>query len=123
MGHHTDHDSSASSRRRIQLWYTFSPPKTYIAKSLILSPVVDLSVYPTNIFNLLLVTGLLIIRRRRRTLNLPRPEYKTWTIAIGFAILSNVYLLVAPWYPPSGGANGGDVSFWYGTYLCVGIGL
>ncbi|KAJ5155493.1 amino acid transporter [Penicillium capsulatum] len=85
--------------------------------------VVDLSVYPTNIFNLLLVIGLLIIRYRRRNLNLPRPEYKAWSIAIGFAILANVYLLIAPWYPPSGGANGGDVSFWYGTYLCVGIGM
>lgn len=88
-----------------------------------ISAVVDLSVYPTNIFNLLLVTGLLIIRHRRRNLNLPRPEYKAWSLAVGFAIVSNVYLLIAPWYPPSGGANGGDVSFWYGTYLCVGIGL
>ncbi|KAE8346699.1 hypothetical protein BDV24DRAFT_147360 [Aspergillus arachidicola] len=85
--------------------------------------VVDLSVYPTSIFNFLLVTGLLLIRRRRSKLNLPRPEYRSWAVAIGFALLANLYLLAAPWYPPTGGANGGDVSFWYGTYLVVGIGL
>ncbi|KAE8364441.1 amino acid permease-domain-containing protein [Aspergillus caelatus] len=85
--------------------------------------VVDLSVYPTSIFNFLLVVGLLLIRRRRSKLNLPRPEYRSWAIAIGFALLANLYLLAAPWYPPTGGANGGDVSFWYGTYLVVGMGL
>ncbi|KAB8210465.1 amino acid permease-domain-containing protein [Aspergillus parasiticus] len=85
--------------------------------------VVDLSVYPTSIFNFLLVIGLLLIRRRRSKLNLPRPEYRSWAVAIGFALLANLYLLAAPWYPPTGGANGGDVSFWYGTYLVVGIGL
>ncbi|KAF7586229.1 hypothetical protein BBP40_009213 [Aspergillus hancockii] len=85
--------------------------------------VVDLAVYPGNIFNFLLVIGLLLIRRRRSKLNLPRPEYRAWSIAIGFALLANLYMLAAPWYPPTGGANGGDVSFWYGTYLVVGIGL
>lgn len=90
---------------------------TYHSIYLILSPVVGLSVYPTNTFNLLFIG--LIIHHRRRNLDLPRPEYKAWSIAV----LANVYLLIAPWYPPSGGANGGDVSFWYGTYLCVGSGL
>ncbi|KNG81099.1 high affinity methionine permease [Aspergillus nomiae NRRL 13137] len=85
--------------------------------------VVDLSVYPTSIFNFLLVTGLLLIRWRRSKLNLPRPEFRSWAIAIGFALLANLYLLAAPWYPPTGGATGGDVSFWYGTYMVVGIGL
>jgi hypothetical protein len=32
-------------------------------------------------------------------------------------------MLIAPWYPPLKGATGGDVSFWYGTYLVVSIGL
>ncbi|KAJ5222944.1 uncharacterized protein N7469_009184 [Penicillium citrinum] len=85
--------------------------------------VVDLSVYPTNIFNFLLVIGVLLIRKRRKALNLPRPEYRTWSISIAFALLVTLYMLIAPWYPPDTGANGGDVSFWYGTYLVVGIGL
>lgn len=28
-----------------------------------------------------------------------------------------------PWYPPKGGATGGDVSFWYATYVVTGIGI
>lgn len=85
--------------------------------------VVDLSVYPTNLFNFLLVIGLVLIRKRRKALNLPRPEYRAWWIAIAFAFLANLYMLIAPWYPPAEGADGGDVSFWYGTYLVVGLGL
>lgn len=33
----------------------------------------------------------------------------------------HTYLLVMPWYPPAGGK--GDVSFWYGTYVVVGISI
>jgi hypothetical protein len=28
-----------------------------------------------------------------------------------------------PWYPPAGGRNGGDVSFWYATYCAVGLAI
>lgn len=28
-----------------------------------------------------------------------------------------------PWYPPDGGATGGDVSFWYATYIVVSIAI
>jgi hypothetical protein len=28
-----------------------------------------------------------------------------------------------PWYPPAKGRNGGDVSFWYATYVVVGIAI
>ncbi|KAE8149928.1 amino acid permease-domain-containing protein [Aspergillus avenaceus] len=85
--------------------------------------VVDLSIYPTNIFNLLLSTGLLLTRHRRAKLSFPKPEYRAWNLAVCFSILANLYMIVAPWYPPSTGANGGDVSFWYATYLVVGIGV
>lgn len=83
----------------------------------------DLAVYPGNVFNLLLVVGVVFIRRRRSRAGLPRPQYRAWDIAIAFATLTNTYMLIAPWYPPLKGAHGGDVSFWYGTYLVVGIGL
>ncbi|GAM36374.1 hypothetical protein TCE0_018f05416 [Talaromyces pinophilus] len=85
--------------------------------------VVDLAVYPGNVFNLLLVVGVVFIRRRRSHAGLPRPQYRAWDIAIAFATLTNTYMLIAPWYPPLKGAHGGDVSFWYGTYLVVGIAL
>lgn len=85
--------------------------------------VVDLAVYPGNIFNFLIAFGLILLRQRRKALNLPPPDFKAWSVAVGFTLLANAYMLIAPWYPPIGGANGGDVSFWYGTYLAVSIGL
>ncbi|PWY89829.1 high affinity methionine permease [Aspergillus heteromorphus CBS 117.55] len=85
--------------------------------------IVDLSIYPANIFNLLLATGILITRHRRQRLNFPPSGYKAWTVSVYFAILSSLYMLVAPWYPPSTGADGGDVSFWYATYCVVGIAI
>ncbi|KAL4777486.1 amino acid/polyamine transporter I [Aspergillus nidulans var. acristatus] len=85
--------------------------------------VVDLGIYPQSMFNFFLAVGLLFTRRHRKRLNIPRTEWHAWDIVVYFAILANLYLLVAPWYPPAAGANGGDVSFWYGTYVVVGISL
>ncbi|KAH8432677.1 high affinity methionine permease [Aspergillus melleus] len=85
--------------------------------------VVDLSMYPSNLFNFLLAIGLIFTRYYRKRLNFPKSGYSAWHVVVGFAIISNLYLLVAPWYPPDGGATGGDVSFWYGTYLVVGLAI
>ncbi|XRM40976.1 hypothetical protein ABZX51_004278 [Aspergillus tubingensis] len=85
--------------------------------------IVDLAIYPSNAFNFLLAIGILITRHRRQRLNLPPSGYRAWTISVYFAILSSLYMLVAPWYPPSTGADGGDVSFWYATYCVVGIAI
>ncbi|KAL2158694.1 hypothetical protein VTH06DRAFT_4176 [Thermothelomyces fergusii] len=83
----------------------------------------DLSVYPSALFHVLLGVGLLLVRRRRSRLGLPRPQFRAWPPVIAFNILVYLYLLVMPWYPPAGGARGGDVSFWYGTYIVTGIGI
>ncbi|CAG8046601.1 unnamed protein product [Penicillium nalgiovense] len=85
--------------------------------------VVDLGVYATSIFGLVLTIGLVVTRIRRARLSLPAPDYKAWHIIVAFAILSNLYMVVMPWYPPSTGANGGDVSFWYATYCAVAVGI
>ncbi|PLB54187.1 high affinity methionine permease [Aspergillus steynii IBT 23096] len=85
--------------------------------------VVDLSMYPSNLFNFLLAIGLIFTRYYRKRLNFPNSGYSAWHVVVGFAILSNLYLLVAPWYPPTEGATGGDVSFWYATYLVVGLAI
>ncbi|OQE91416.1 hypothetical protein PENNAL_c0009G02542 [Penicillium nalgiovense] len=85
--------------------------------------VVDLGVYATSIFGLVLTIGLVVTRIRRAHLSLPAPDYKAWHITVAFAILSNLYMVVMPWYPPSTGANGGDVSFWYATYCAVAVGI
>ena len=87
--------------------------------------VVDLAVYPTSLFNFLLAIGLYFVRYRRKKLGLPRQAsgFKAWEVALLFAIGVNIYLLVMPWYPPASGATGGDVSFWYATYVIAGIGM
>ncbi|TGO13437.1 hypothetical protein BTUL_0069g00030 [Botrytis tulipae] len=85
--------------------------------------IVDLYSYPSNIFLFALTAGLLIIRKNRKKLGIVDDDFKTWDVAIYFSLAVNIFLLVMPWYPPPGGANGGDVSFWYGTYCAVGLGI
>ncbi|KAJ5677410.1 uncharacterized protein N7477_003043 [Penicillium maclennaniae] len=57
----------------------------------------------------------------RLSINLPRPEYRAWNVALACAFLANLYVLVAPGYPPTGGADGGYVGFWYFTNMVVDI--
>ena len=90
--------------------------------------VVDLNNYPNAFFYFLMALGLFFVRYRRKKLGLPRRAsdkdgFRAWDVAVVFTIAINFYLLVMPWYPPPGGANGGDVSFWYATYVVVGIGM
>lgn len=87
--------------------------------------VVDLGVYPKAFFHFLSAFGLYIVRYRRKQLGLPRlvSGFKAWEVAVLLTIGVNFYLLVMPWYPPATGATGGDVSFWYATYVIAGIGM
>ncbi|KAK7190609.1 hypothetical protein DPSP01_007265 [Paraphaeosphaeria sporulosa] len=85
--------------------------------------IVDLQVYPDSLFKLAMVIGLLLVRRARSRLNLPRSEFRAWDIVVYFNILVTLYLVIMPWYPPAKGRYGGDVSFWYGTYIVVGISI
>lgn len=70
-----------------------------------------------------MAVGLYLVRYRRDKLGLLRSNFRAWDTAVIFYILTNLYLLVMPWYPPSNGATGGDVNFWYATYIVVGIGM
>lgn len=85
--------------------------------------IVDLQSYPSNVFSFAVTFGLLLIRRQRKKLGIPNTEFKTWYVAIIFSLAINVFLLVMPWYPPTGGRYGGDVSFWYATYCAVGLAM
>ncbi|KAI5461703.1 amino acid permease-domain-containing protein [Mariannaea sp. PMI_226] len=85
--------------------------------------ITDLKIYPASFFDFLMAVGLIVIRQRRKHLGLPRPTFRAWDWVIAFNILKNLYLLVMPWYPPAGGPNSGDVSFWYATYAAVGLGI
>ncbi|KAL1872439.1 hypothetical protein VTK73DRAFT_1517 [Phialemonium thermophilum] len=85
--------------------------------------IVDLQSYPSSFFNFLMSIGIYIIRWRRRRLGLPRPAFRAWDVVVIFNILVYIYLLVMPWYPPVTGKYGGDVSFWYATYVVTGLGI
>ncbi|KAJ6534272.1 amino acid transporter [Mycena capillaripes] len=84
---------------------------------------VDLQSYPANVFSFATAIAVFILRRRRQHEGLPPHEFHAWNIALIFSCLVNVFLLVMPWYPPAGGRDGGDVSFWYATYCAVGLGI
>jgi Amino acid permease len=90
--------------------------------------VVDLTLYPTAFFNFIMAIGLYLVRHRRKKLGLVRQSsrdggFRAWEVTIIFTILVNLFQLVMPWYPPPTGPNGGDVSFWYATYVVTGIGM
>jgi hypothetical protein len=85
--------------------------------------ITDLQIYPSSCFNLLMAAGIYVLRYNRQRLGLPRPTFRAWNVVLIFNILVQLYLIIMPWYPPAGGATGGDVSFWYGTYIVVGIAI
>ena len=67
--------------------------------------------------------GIYFVRAQRKRQGIPKPakayRFEAWHVAVIFTILVNIYMLVMPWYPPTGGANGGDVSFWYASEYCT----
>ena len=84
----------------------------------------DLQVYPSSFFNLALAAGLYLVRWRRKRAGLTaRTEFRAWDVVVVFNILVQLYLVVMPWYPPEGGIYAGDVSFFYATYVIVGLGM
>lgn len=121
MGDDRAHDPHTARRRRLQ--FRYATTAVHGSGEKLTDIVVDLGIYPMSFFTFLLSVGLLVTRARRKRLNIPPSEYRAWDIAVAFSILSNLYMLVAPWYPPTTGATGGDVSFWYATYCVVGLGM
>ncbi|KAF4553350.1 Amino acid permease-like protein 7 [Elsinoe fawcettii] len=81
---------------------------------------VDLRSYPDSIFIFLMVVGIYALRHRRKKEGLPPAQFQTWHTALIFSALVCLFILIMPWVPPE---DGGDYSFWYGTYIVVGIGL
>jgi hypothetical protein len=77
--------------------------------------------YPGSFFDGLLAFGLFLVRRDRKRLNLPAPEYRCWTVVAIFYVLSKVFLLVMPWVPPPGGLNAGAFSFFYASSSIAGF--
>ncbi|KAF9533817.1 amino acid transporter [Crepidotus variabilis] len=83
--------------------------------------VVDLASYPNQFFQAATITGLWVLRRRRRKANIePSPLQTSNIIVIGYLCLC-LLLIILPWVPPTPGHA--DVSFWYATYCVAGVAL
>jgi amino acid transporter len=85
--------------------------------------VVSLKSYPDAVFHAAMGAGLVLLRRRRARSGTPRSAFRAWWILVGLYILSQIYLLVMPWIPPKTGIYGGTVSFFYATYMLVGLAI
>ncbi|ODV94496.1 hypothetical protein PACTADRAFT_77078 [Pachysolen tannophilus NRRL Y-2460] len=86
--------------------------------------VVDLGTYSSDIFSLVLVIGLLQVRRQRKKAGLGYAGYKVPTALIIILILFQLLVIAIVWVPPSNGTLiGSDVTFFYATYPIVTIGL
>ncbi|KAI9461594.1 amino acid permease-domain-containing protein [Lactarius psammicola] len=81
----------------------------------------DLASYPNLFFEAVTAIGLWRLRARRAREGLPKSPFQVWNTVVVLWLLKCVFLLVMPWVPPEDGHA--DVSFWYATYLVVGIGL
>jgi hypothetical protein len=124
MGSHHLDDFGAAGWRRFQLQSVASVQTSpHVTEMLTYPLVTDLQVYPASVFLLLMSAGLYIVRYHRKKLNAPRSEFRAWDVVVIFNIIVNLYLIIMPWYPPSTGRNGGDVTFWYATYVVTGISM
>ncbi|EAL20113.1 hypothetical protein CNBF4390 [Cryptococcus deneoformans B-3501A] len=85
--------------------------------------IVALQNYPSSFFLVLMTLGLFIVRRDRRRLSLPRPEYRSWTIVVLFFLAANTFLIIMPWVPPTGGVNNSSFGFFYAASSLTGLGI
>lgn len=86
--------------------------------------IVDVGAYSGYIFKLLLVVGLILVRRQRKAAGLGYEGWKVPSPILVITILFELFVIVMAWVPPlDGSLIGSDVSFFYCTYaiVCVGI--
>jgi amino acid transporter len=80
---------------------------------------VDLRSYPDSLYIFLMVVGIYYLRYQRKKAGLPPAPFQAWHSALILSAAVCLFILIMPWYPP----EESDVSFWYGTYCAVGVGL
>ncbi|KAK9234557.1 amino acid permease-domain-containing protein [Lipomyces kononenkoae] len=86
--------------------------------------IVDLGGFSGYIFNLILVIGLLLVRRQRKAKNLGYAGWKTPLPIIIITILFDLFVIAVSFVPPNNGTLiGSDVTFFYATYALVSIGV
>lgn len=67
--------------------------------------------------------GVYLVRKRHARLRVPPPPFRAWHVCIILNVVAMLYVLILSWYPPAEGADGGDVSFWYASYIVTGYGI
>ncbi|KAI9689679.1 MAG: hypothetical protein M1820_010108 [Bogoriella megaspora] len=78
--------------------------------------IIDVEGYPTSIIALFVVSGLLYLRWKKPELERP---FKVWLPVALFFLISQCFLIVAPFLRPPGGK--GDTSLPYWLYPIIGI--
>lgn len=86
--------------------------------------VVDLGSYSGYFFKLLLVIGLLLVRKQRKKAGLGFVGFKVPLPILILTILYELFVLVMAFVPPANGSlKGSDVSFFYCTYALTVFGI
>lgn len=86
--------------------------------------VVDIGSYSGYIFNLLLVVGLIFVRKHRKEAGLGYEGFKVPLPILVITILYELFVIAIAWVPPSNGTLiGSDVSFFYAAYTCTTVGI
>lgn len=86
--------------------------------------IVDIGSYSGYIFKLILIAGLLLLRRQRKELGYTSNDFRVPLPIIIVTILFYIFVIAMAWVPPKGGSlKGSDVSFFYATYPITTIGI
>lgn len=72
--------------------------------------VVSLKSYPDAMFQVAMGVGLILLRQRRDRSGTPRSNFSAWWIFVILFLLTQFYLLIMPWIPPTDGIYSGTVS-------------
>lgn len=84
--------------------------------SSVYSFIADIEGYAGQFFALAIAIGLIVLRYREPDMYRP---FRAWLPAVWLRIVLASFLILAPWFPPRGGAS--DVEYFYATYALVGL--
>ncbi len=80
--------------------------------------IIAIQTYPARLFDLALVLGVYLIRRRRSKAGLSRPEFMAWHAALWLSIAVNLFVLIMAWVPPVAGEEPFSFPYWV-PWVCL----
>ncbi|KAF9005315.1 amino acid transporter [Hymenopellis radicata] len=83
--------------------------------------IIAIQTYPAQLFQLALVLGVYLIRRRRSKAGLARPEFVAWDVALWLSIAVNLFVLIMAWVPPSAGEEPFSFPYWVPWVTGIGV--